>query len=63
MTEQNGEETKPYIHADFGGPLSAEITLSIDKCSPVMLWGAADLIRRYADDLYSSNPGATGDAR
>lgn len=57
-TEQNGaasEPSKPFIHVEFNGELSAEVLVSIDKCSPFMLWGASKMIAQYADDLWMTN--------
>lgn len=64
--ENNGTETpaeptppeaeeKPFIHAEFNGELSAEINISMDRVSPMMLWGAAKMLEKYATDLWDQN--------
>jgi len=61
MTEEepsNGQEpepSKPFIHCEFNGELSAEMRVDIQKCSPIMLWGAARLLEQMAEDQWMSN--------
>lgn len=52
--EQTEETTAPFIHVTFGSAVN-EVDISMTNVSPFMLWGAAAMINKYAQDLWDQN--------
>lgn len=51
---KNGEaaEIKPTITIVFEGEHSSRVNMTVDNANTIQLWGAAAMIKQYADDLW-----------